>query len=103
MIMYRRWWAVPGLLFCISVLYIFLAEAVFPGGGAGGPRAALWLLAAALFVLAGLALRRLCTRRAILLGAGALFMGPLRQGGAAALKTTKDWNAYDHTLSHPPR
>jgi len=72
--MYQRWWAVPGLLFCISGLYIFLAEAGFPGGGAGGPRTALWLLAAALFVLAGLALRRLCARRAILLGAGTLLL-----------------------------
>ena len=74
MIMYRRWWAVPGLLLCISGLYIFLSEVVFFRVGAGRPRAALWLLAAALFVLAGLALRRLCTRRAILLGAGALLL-----------------------------
>ena len=83
--MYQRWWAVPGLLFCISGLYIFLAEAVFPGGGAGGPRAALWLLAAALFVLAGLALRRLCTRRAILLGAGALLLFTLLLAAVSAI------------------
>ena len=72
--MYQRWWAVPGLLFCISVFYLFLTVVVRPRGGAGGLRAVFWLLSAALFVLAGLALRRLCTRRAIALGAGVLLL-----------------------------
>ena len=85
MIMYRRWWAVPGLLFCISVLYAFLAEVVFFRVGAESPRAALWLLAAALFVLAGLALRRLCTRRAILLGDGALLLFTLLFSAVSAI------------------
>ena len=83
--MYRRWWAVPGLLFCISVLYAFLAEVVFFRVGAESPRAALWLLAAALFVLAGLALRKLCTRRAILLGAGALLLFTLLLAAVSAI------------------
>ena len=83
--MYRRWWAVPGLLFCISVLYAFLAEVVFFRVGAESPRAALWLLAAALFVLAGLALRELCTRRAILLGAGALLLFTLLLAAVSAI------------------
>ena len=44
--MCRRWWAVPGLLFCISVLSAFLAEVVFFRVGAESPRTT------ALFVLA---------------------------------------------------
>lgn len=86
--MYQRWWAAPSLLFCISGLYIFLAEAVFPGKGTGGPRAFLWLLAAVLFVLAGLALRRLCTRRAIALGTGILLLFTLVITAVSSIPTS---------------
>ena len=47
---------------------LLLAAAV----GIGLALLVIWLLDAALCVLAGLALRRLCTRRSIILGAGAL-------------------------------
>ena len=71
--MYRRWWAVPGLMFCAAIIYLHLVEFLTVKGWNDFP-AVLWLLTALCFVLIGLALGRLCTRRAVALGAGVLLL-----------------------------